>query len=215
MRIRYTIRAIYLRMVIFILLSILITGVNAQGETDKIMAAAKEGLIPYLQQIPAGSEEKFGFNDRQQFSQTTLGMPYQVYLLNASFYDATIIEPYQEYIIPANEYRIPVEINGEYRCLLTVAKMNEQWQAVSIGASDLARNLDHVDRIFSGEKHKILLRLLQLEAEVALVHPDHMKAFLLPSAFMAFQLPVDADRLIDLDMLLQMAHHKILINKQD
>ena len=56
------------------------------GQLSEIAKVADDQLDEYLQKIPIGQEEMFGFSNRDEFLQTEIGVPYEVLTLSTDFF---------------------------------------------------------------------------------------------------------------------------------
>ncbi len=108
---------------------------------DKIMMAAVRDLPVFLEHIPPGKEGDFGFESRQAFSRAGIGMAYPVVRLHRDFFSDKHL-PDTTYLEDAREWLITVQHEGKHVMLMTLAETEGHWQAVNIGASKLARQLD-------------------------------------------------------------------------
>ena len=109
---------------IFITLIVLYTFAQNDSITVKeIIKVGNAGMKNYLEKIPVGNESLYGFNNRYEFENAVLSKPYQVVTVNKEFFNDNDITD-KNYLMPTNEWRVPITLNGEYRVLLTVAKMN-------------------------------------------------------------------------------------------
>ncbi|HOO77151.1 MAG TPA: hypothetical protein PK636_02930 [bacterium] len=114
---------------------------------DEVSAAARAGLRPFLESIPAADRAAYGFAPVDDLAQAGLGEPFRLYsmaprdLLNAGP-DVTV----SSLIRPAGSWFFPVEVGGEPRAVLTVAEMNGAWTAVGIGKAALAREWSEIGR---------------------------------------------------------------------
>ena len=68
------------------------------GQGSIISKVANEGLKDYLEKIPLGQEEMFGFNHREDFNQAKIGIPYEMFTLNSDFFDDENIRRDKNYI---------------------------------------------------------------------------------------------------------------------
>ena len=138
---------------------------------SEIIQIAKNSLPVFLEKIPIGLEEQYGFKSRKEFVTATVGKPFQVFSLSPVFWGDEKLSP-QQLIQPLTEWRIPVIVNGEYRALLTVAKMNDDWKVVDFGAAGLAKELEAFggkNMVMGNEVHCILLRIFQLQCDFVII----------------------------------------------
>ena len=66
---------------LFVITAILLSAtclLAQQTPPAEVLQAATEGLQPYLQKIPAGTQEQYGFADGDDLSAATLGDPFQL-----------------------------------------------------------------------------------------------------------------------------------------
>jgi hypothetical protein len=105
-------------------------------DTNDIRLVATQQLATWLDKIPIGQEQHFGFADRDEFAAATIGTPVH------TFYFADELETkVNELLVPSFEWRVPVLVNNEYRALLTVAPVEGVLNIVDLGAAGLAREL--------------------------------------------------------------------------
>ncbi len=124
----------------FTLLLVFASAICLCGETltsfpsdeDVSRIAAKE-LPAWLSRIPAGEEELYGFQDRDEFKRTAVAKPFRMCAVSSQ-YGVSIL----------NEWRVPVLVDGRYRALLTVAQMGGTLKAVDFGAAALAQQLARI-----------------------------------------------------------------------
>jgi hypothetical protein len=126
-----------------VLLSLIFSGGSSlsAGETDlQTMAQyASNHLVEILNKIPVGEEQHYGFQNRNELAQATLGIPYQEYDMEKEQ--------------PTGFWRIPVKVAGENRALLRLKSTAEGWSFSGLGGAQLARNLgDHENNMLSQGK---------------------------------------------------------------
>jgi hypothetical protein len=140
----------------------------AQGDKVKIfLDAASAGFKEYLEKIPNGQEPFYGFNNRNEFALAKIGKPYQIFTLSKDFFADTNLSDKENYLVATEEWRVSINVNGESRILLTVAKMNGVYQTVGIGASALAKELGEFEKKYSSPNLEgKLLRVYQLECDL-------------------------------------------------
>ncbi len=105
--------------------------------SSDIISAAQTGLPLFINAVKDRWAD-FGFASSGEPTQAELGTPYQICVLS---------NPGKAYqaINSTDEWYFPVLVNGAYRCILTVAKLNDQWQAVSLGAAGFAAALQETE----------------------------------------------------------------------
>jgi len=156
---------------ISLLLSILFMNIAYAESQSDVYKAAESGLPLMLGSIPQGYELKYGFANREEFTAATIGLPYQIYTIHPEMLkvDATLTD---DMMMPIEEWRFPVICDGRIRALLTVAKVNGNWQSVDIGAALLASEIDNLERELSLKNRdikRIILRLYQIKSDFIVI----------------------------------------------
>lgn len=125
---------------------------NAQTINDSIKGIVRSQLEINLSKIPIGSENKYGFNAREDFAVCNVGEPLLVLTLNA-----------EQELIEINEWRIPIVLKGNYKILFTVKKNNKKFEIVDIGGVDLAKEIQQIRR--NNNPSNFLIRLINLHID--------------------------------------------------
>lgn len=111
----------------------------------EVLKAAEQGLISFLKAIPAAEREHYGFSATDNLSLAKLEEPFRVFTINPD--KILNYKPAIELtsLVSATDlWFFPVSLAGTVRTILTVDKMEGQWQAVAIGSSGLAKQLEEV-----------------------------------------------------------------------
>jgi len=136
---------------------------NASISTNRYLVkeAAQKQLLETLEKIPQGQEKLYGFNNRDEFKNATLGELFRIYSINP---DAN-----EDYFsaVSHNEYRVPVIVNKEYRALITVAIVDFEWHIVDFGGTELAKQMGECPNLFlpSPEIEGVFLRVYGLNCD--------------------------------------------------
>lgn len=158
----------------FICLSLAVGGqpLMAAEVPAAVQEAAEKGLPTMLQALPDNIVQQFNFSSPEELSQASLGTPFQVFTIHPdeilNYGAGTSIEAI---ISGTDQWFFPVTVNDQVRTLLAVARIGEQWQAVSIGSSGLGQQwTDTVAQYDSsaGYTHK-LVRIYQAKADFVLL----------------------------------------------
>ncbi len=142
--------------------------INAQNSENKIISIAEKQLLKTLSLIPEGQESSFGFINRNEFNQCTIGSPIQIITLAKNFDKVDL----QNKIIMQNEWRIPVISDNHYKTLLTVYNNGSQYEVVDIGGSGLAKELELNSKNKNSSSKLCLLRIYQLSKDFMVVVPN-------------------------------------------
>ncbi len=142
----------------------------AGGERAEVaLRAARAQAADWLGRIPAGRERDFGFADRAELERAEPGAPWRLVT-----YDAAALRATAPGELPAPRllglWRVPLEVDGRARVLLTLERRQGALRAVAIGAAGLAADLDALERRHAGPlAGRILLRIFPLRADFAMV----------------------------------------------
>ena len=142
--------------------------INAQNIENKIISIAEKQLLKTLSLIPEGQESSFGFINRNEFNQCTIGSPIQVITLSKTFNNADS----EDKIVAQNEWRIPVINDNHYKTLLTVYNKGSQYEVVDIGGTGLAKVLEIKSKNLNSSSKICILRVYQLSRDFIVVIPN-------------------------------------------
>jgi hypothetical protein len=122
-----------------------------------VKEAAIDNAATFFQLIPQGQEQDYGFENRNDFSRIRIEEPFQMYYMG-----------YKENklgFVQANEWRVPVSVDGKYIALLTVAFYEGKAQVVDFGANGLAQKLqESIQQSIIGSE-RILIRSTYLSRD--------------------------------------------------
>lgn len=108
----------------------------------EVQSAAEEGLAHFFSTIPAEELALLGFETSQDVEAATLGAPLEQFTLTS---DALTAYASGDALAPlltsTNSWLFPILVNGEARSVLTVSKIDGQWQGGDIGGAPLAAAL--------------------------------------------------------------------------
>jgi hypothetical protein len=144
---------------------------QAVSEKNTVATTARQSLQTWLAKIPEGREKDYGFSTREEFARATIGVPLRM----ATITPQAVLEsgPAERGKVQIYDaWRAPVLVDGEYRLLLTVARIGPSLKVVEMGAANLAAELGHFRGEGIGSKagtSTLLLRLFQLKCDFLLV----------------------------------------------
>lgn len=174
------------------------------GQLSIISKIANEELSNYLEKIPIGQEEMFGFNNRNEFSQAEIGVPYEVFTLRSDFFKDNKIERGKNYIISTGNWRVPIIVRNEYKALLTVCKENNKWSVVKIGAKGLANELEGFKKNHPTIIPLNILRVFQLKGDFILTPQNTIY----PLTSASNSLLIDSDKVYSIYNILTLIKNK-------
>ena len=128
--------------------------------------AATQGLKAFLDKIPKEFLGQFGFDNDDALESASLGSPFLVHTLTPSAlasYQPGIAVP--SLMTPTTMVYFPIIIAGRAKAILVVDRLDNQWQAVSLGYPGLARELDAVHHQWNERQgyHPILITVFQAQ----------------------------------------------------
>ncbi len=143
-----SVKEVVLRKLVVLFLVVMLPSVVAAQAipSTEIVIAARERLTTFLHEIKAPNLDRFGFYSQADISGAEIGPAFQVFtvppdkILN---YDPSSSD-LSSLIVPTNLWQFLITSQGNPRSLLTVDFFNDQWTAVSIGASGLAMQLSKI-----------------------------------------------------------------------
>jgi len=146
---------------------------NNLSTEQLVTKTAAQNLMTWLAKIPAGQERSYGFTDRQEFEQATVGQPIRMATIDPQSVQAQANLEHK-LVKQMQVWRVPVLVKGDYRALLTVARVEGSYRTVEIGAAGLAGELGHFAQAGIGKQandRTYILRIFQLRSDFILVAP--------------------------------------------
>ena len=145
-----------------------IAPLSAEDVPPAAKAAAKKGFRSLLAAIPADALSHFNFTNTDEVNEAILGEGFRVYTLPPELilnFDGRA--SIREMIRPTSMWFFPIFSKGRVRTLLTVDMVKNEYHAVSIGGSGLARQWTraHEMRPASGEYERVFVRVYQAAAD--------------------------------------------------
>lgn len=114
---------------------------------EQIRAVAEAGLPGFVARIPAGAEAEFGFSQAGDPARATLGEPLHLLTITPDALRAYRAGDDVDTVLSETDlWYVPVLVDGEVRSVLVIDRMEEGWQAVSLGYAPLAADLNALQR---------------------------------------------------------------------
>jgi hypothetical protein len=113
-------------------------GVHADGPPPEVQRAAEEGLAHFLTTVPAQELARMGLETAEDVRAATLGAPYEQFTITSgalSAYGSGV--SLSSLLTSTGAWLFPVMVGGEARTMLTVSKVNGQWEGGDIGGTHL------------------------------------------------------------------------------
>jgi len=125
----------------------------AEDAPKAVTEAARSGLLPFLEKMPAGEEEYYGFNSGENPEQSSLGEPFLLYTITPeALFNYRDGETVSSLLTSTQVWLFPVVLGGDYRAMLTVARQEGVWKAVAFGKAALARELQKIHQQWPDSK---------------------------------------------------------------
>jgi hypothetical protein len=157
-----------------LMLFFLVSGISQAFETSVLIApvevkrAAQNGLSRFLNAIPGKDLHKFNFHSRDEFKNAQVSSLFRVFIV----YPEDIIrgdakKSLLDLVRPTTIWFFPVISQGEFRTILTVDFIANEWKAIEIGNSDLAKSFTAVITRWPTSKgyHYVFVRNYQTLSE--------------------------------------------------
>jgi len=137
-----------------------------QNAISDVKIFAKRNLQSVLEKIPTNDEISFGFNNREEFKLAEIGNPLEFIWYSEAKDNSNKV------------WRVPIIVNGEYRALLNVQNLENEFKIADFGASVLARDIqktmnENTDKNVSG-----VLRLTAITSDFLIVRNGEKEEYL-------------------------------------
>ena len=147
-------------------------------QSDAVRKAAKAELRTWLKDLPGEELNLYGFRSQSEFLRADVGTPMEIVTLPpevlraaAATPDAVFPTPY-----PAGEWYVPIVVDGHYRALLSVGRIDGAWKVFGLSAAPLAKELDgmrgQMQNMSGGQGNPKLLRLFVAQADFLYTSPE-------------------------------------------
>jgi|GEM_PF-548968 len=133
----------------FIIPSDVFAGFSSQEAPEEAVQAANKGLLPFLKKIPAALLADYGFKKDEPLEQAVLGVPFKLHTITpVALGSYTTGRPVESLVSETNLWYFPIMLAGESRVFLIVDRMKNNWQAVSLGQANLAKEIAGIRKLW-------------------------------------------------------------------
>ncbi|MFZ4725156.1 MAG: hypothetical protein ACOYMD_06880 [Paludibacter sp.] len=101
-------------------------------EIYKVVQTAKKELPQILEKIPAGSEQSYGFESKDEFQNSKVGKPFRFFTIK------------NNQLADTSPYTLPITVDNQFRALATVEYINDTLHIVDFGSNVLAKEIQSV-----------------------------------------------------------------------
>ena len=139
-------RAFHRKARTWILICMILPGHVSWCEIPEVVVdAAQDGLPGLFGSIQEQQLEMYGFPQESKLVDLVLGTPFQLHTIPPSnLLDKAESTPVRELITKTSMWYFPVLVADKPCALLCVDRVNTDWKAVSLGYSNLARQVDAI-----------------------------------------------------------------------
>ncbi len=114
---------------------------------SEAVTAAESGLVQFLKELPDSERGNFGFLPEDRLSDARVGTPFQLYTITPEkLLNAPADTSVDTLISPTGRWFFPVILEGTPRAILTVERMDGNWEAVTLGMTPLAGEMEKIKR---------------------------------------------------------------------
>ena len=118
---------------------------NAPGAPVEVLEAAQTGLPFFLDQIPPGSKELYGFSANDDLSLARLGDGLRMHAIKpTTLMKASSNVNVSSIVSDTSMWFFPVLIESDSKAMLVVDRDGDSWKAVSFGYAALGHELNHL-----------------------------------------------------------------------
>ena len=137
-----------------------------QNTISDVKIFAERNLQSVLEKIPINDEISYGFNSREEFKQAEIGNP-----LEFIWYSETKDNSNKT-------WRVPIVVNGEYRALLNVQNLGNEFKIADFGASVLAEDIQKTMNESTDKNVSGVLRLTAITSDFLIVKNGEKEEYL-------------------------------------
>ena len=136
--------------IILFLLVLLYPNPSTFGEENvRVLKAAQTELDFWLKVIPKADFYNYGFIDEYELKKVSLGDPIPIYNIDSNkimnYKGEKIITLFSPF---SGTWMVPIQIEDEYRSLLTVEKVKENYKVAGIGKAQIASQMYNAKKYF-------------------------------------------------------------------
>lgn len=147
------VRKIYVLLITLLIVTIMFSNKLFASEQNDARVAATKGLSNWLHVIPTKDLANYGFSDEIEFNKTTLDEPLPLYYIDLKHISNYKGEDISSILSPfSGRWLFPVKVESQIRSLLTVARVNNHYEVVSIGEASIANQLNSITAKLSADK---------------------------------------------------------------
>jgi hypothetical protein len=110
-----------------------------------IVQAAETGLVVFVKDPRMKNLDRLGFGGRAAIDDATLGRGFRIYTIPPqTILDEKVGLDFYAGAVPTTQWQFLVKAQGKATSLLTVDRMGDQWQTISMGSAGLAEQLERL-----------------------------------------------------------------------
>lgn len=136
--------------------------------SSEIIAAAKQGINTFVKDPNMTNLQDYGFATKKDIDSAVLGKGYHVYTVNPDTLLNNDTQDLGSMAVPTDMWEFLIMSQGKAVSVLTIAKMNDRWTAVSIGKTGMAEQMGNFIKKWpeSKETSHRLIRIYQAASDL-------------------------------------------------
>lgn len=159
------------KLIVFFLLISVVSSIKANGHRiisdQEVRDTALAQLDVWLEKLEGGLYKNMGFNNLEELSRVEIGTPYEMVFLSNDFANDSVFIKGKNYFTKENRsWDVPLLVDSEMRCFLSVYYRNDTLSAVGIGGSTAAKEREACMKKYAipteGKKYTLVPEVLYL-----------------------------------------------------
>jgi hypothetical protein len=157
---------------LLLLSSLFFTSCLTQKETAqkkeifKVVQTTKKELPQVLEKIPAGYEQSYGFESKDEFLNSKVGKPFRFFTIK------------NNQLTDTSPYTLPITVDNQFRALATVEYINDTLHIVDFGSNVLAKEIQTVCNENKQLRFTGILRVYEIYSDFLMVNSKGQNQFI-------------------------------------
>ena len=135
-------------------------------EIFKVVQTAKKELPQVLEKIPAGYEQSYGFESKDEFLNSKVGKPFRFFTIK------------NNQLTDTSPYTLPITVDNQFRALATVEYINDTLHIVDFGSNVLAKEIQTVCNENKQLRFTGILRVYEIYSDFLMVNSKGQNQFI-------------------------------------
>lgn len=135
-------------------------------EIFKVVQTTKKELPQVLEKIPAGYEQSYGFESKDEFLNSKVGKPFRFFTIK------------NNQLTDTSPYTLPITVDNQFRALATVEYINDTLHIVDFGSNVLAKEIQTVCNENKQLRFTGILRVYEIYSDFLMVNSKGQNQFI-------------------------------------